>query len=68
MTETEQSTGDRPNGTGQAGAPPGFYGFVVFAILGAINWIARWYRPDGASEWSSVGDQFADVFLQGLVT
>jgi AcrR family transcriptional regulator len=40
---------------------------AVFAILGAINWIARWYSPEGGAEVSTLGNQFADFLLQGLV-
>lgn len=40
---------------------------AVFAILGAINWIARWYRPEGTVRAPELGDQFADHLLGGLV-
>ena len=39
---------------------------AVFAILGAINWIARWYRPDGAVRAPELGEQFADYLVGGL--
>jgi len=39
---------------------------AVFAILGAVNWIARWYRPDGRMTGSELGEQFADYLLGGL--
>ena len=39
---------------------------AVFAILGAINWIARWYRPDGALHADELGTEFADHLLGGL--
>ncbi len=39
---------------------------AVFAILGAINWIARWYRPDGAVKAPQLGEQFADYLVGGL--
>jgi AcrR family transcriptional regulator len=39
---------------------------AVFAILGAINWIARWYRPDGALRPEEIGADFADQLLRGL--
>jgi hypothetical protein len=38
----------------------------VFAILGAINWIARWYRPDGSLHATELGGQFAEHLLGGL--
>lgn len=40
---------------------------AVFAILGAINWIARWYRPEGALHATELGDQYADHLVRGLV-
>jgi AcrR family transcriptional regulator len=40
---------------------------AVFAILGAINWIARWYRPEGSVGARELGEQFADHLLGGLV-
>lgn len=39
---------------------------AVFAILGAINWIAHWYRPEGAAHAPELGSQFADYLLGGL--
>lgn len=39
---------------------------AVFAILGAINWIARWYRPDGGMQAPELGTQFADHLIHGL--
>jgi TetR/AcrR family transcriptional regulator len=39
---------------------------AVFAILGAINWIARWYRPEGSLHAPELGAQFAEHLLGGL--
>jgi AcrR family transcriptional regulator len=39
---------------------------AVFAILGAINWIARWYSPEGSLHAPELGGQFADHLLGGL--
>jgi hypothetical protein len=39
---------------------------AVFAILGSINWIARWYRPEGAIHAPELGAQFADHLVGGL--
>lgn len=41
---------------------------AVFAILGAINWVSRWFRPDGEVSGPELGDRFADYFLKGLCT
>ncbi len=40
---------------------------ATFAILGAINWVARWYRPEGALASDEIGAQFADQLVGGLV-
>lgn len=39
---------------------------AVFAILGAINWIARWYRPEGELKAGAIGETFADHLMSGL--
>jgi AcrR family transcriptional regulator len=40
---------------------------TVFAMLGAVNWIARWYRPDGRLRPAELGEQFADYLVGGLM-
>lgn len=40
---------------------------VVFAMLGSINWIARWYRPEGRVHAPELGSEFADYLLRGLM-
>ena len=37
-----------------------------FALLGAINWLARWYRPGGALQVDDIGGFFADFILAGM--
>ncbi|HEY0304693.1 MAG TPA: TetR/AcrR family transcriptional regulator [Longimicrobiales bacterium] len=39
---------------------------VVFAMLGSINWIARWYQPTGRMKGEALGQQFADYLIAGL--
>jgi AcrR family transcriptional regulator len=39
---------------------------MSFAILGAVNWIPRWYNPDGAASSDEIADTFADYLLAGL--
>ena len=39
---------------------------AVFAILGAINWIARWYSPQGSVRPPELGAQFSDTLVGGL--
>lgn len=40
---------------------------ATFAILGAINWLARWYRAGGGASADEVGEAFADLYLAGLL-
>ena len=40
---------------------------AAFTILGALNGIARWYRPGGSLDARQLGDQFASQLLDGLV-
>jgi AcrR family transcriptional regulator len=40
---------------------------VVFAILGSVNWIARWYKPGGPMNAAALGEQFADYLVGGLI-
>jgi AcrR family transcriptional regulator len=37
-----------------------------FAILGAINWISKWYRADGAFKAADIGRMYSDLFVKGL--
>ena len=39
---------------------------AVFAILGSINWISRWYRPEGALQADELGREFAEHLVGGL--
>jgi TetR/AcrR family transcriptional regulator len=39
---------------------------VTRALLGALNWTARWYRPDGPEPPAVVADTFADYLVGGL--
>lgn len=40
---------------------------AVFAILGAINWVARWYSPLGSIRPQILGAHFADHLVRGLL-
>jgi|ERR1041384_3960207 AcrR family transcriptional regulator len=40
---------------------------VAFAILGAINWTARWYRPDGSQSPTEIATKFSNYLVRGLV-
>ena len=37
------------------------------ALLGSINWIARWYRPDGPSGAGEVAESYVNLFMGGLM-
>jgi len=39
---------------------------VARAILGALNWTSRWYRPDGAQSVAAIGDGLADYLVRGV--
>jgi AcrR family transcriptional regulator len=39
---------------------------LSFAILGAVNWIPRWYNPQGPSSSDEIADKFADYLIAGL--
>lgn len=40
---------------------------ATFAMLGAINWMPKWYRPDGAWSAQQVAEKFAAWFLQSVL-
>ena len=40
---------------------------TTFAILGASNWITRWYDPSGPLSSDRIADAFADYLLAGLL-
>jgi TetR/AcrR family transcriptional regulator len=39
---------------------------VTRAMLGAVNWTARWYRPDGRQTVEQIADALADYLVKGL--
>lgn len=39
---------------------------ATLAMLGAINWIARWYRAGGSLNPEELGSHFADYLIGGL--
>jgi AcrR family transcriptional regulator len=40
---------------------------VTRAMLGAVNWSARWYRPEGAKSPRAIADALADYLVKGLL-
>jgi len=39
---------------------------LTFAILGAMNWIPRWFDPKGSASSQEIADRFADYLIAGL--
>jgi AcrR family transcriptional regulator len=39
---------------------------LSFAILGAVNWIPRWYNPTGSASSDEIARQFCDYLIGGL--
>ena len=40
---------------------------IAFAIMGAVNWIAKWFDPAGPATSEQIGDAFADYLVGGLL-
>ncbi|HET7742970.1 MAG TPA: TetR/AcrR family transcriptional regulator [Mycobacterium sp.] len=40
---------------------------VTYAILGAVNWMHRWYRPGGELTGAEIGKAMSDILLRGIV-
>ncbi len=40
---------------------------AVKGILGMLNWLVIWYRPDGRQSPAQIADCFADLVLHGLL-
>jgi len=39
---------------------------LAFALFGAVNWIPRWYNPNGPATSQEIADRFADFLIAGL--
>lgn len=55
----------------QAGVDAGAFGTVdaklmSFAVLGAVNWIPRWYSPNGPRTSQEIAEEFAAFIIRGL--
>ena len=40
---------------------------AAFALLGMINWIYQWYRPEGSLTGPEIVRQYTDIFFKGAV-
>ena len=38
---------------------------AAFALLGMINWIYQWYRPEGTLEQEAIAEQYTQIFFRG---
>lgn len=45
---------------------PGDPKMVAFAVMGAVNWITKWYDPAGPQTSEEIGRAFADYLVGGL--
>jgi TetR/AcrR family transcriptional regulator len=46
---------------------PGDPKLLTFAILGAVNWITRWFDPKGPARSEEIAQAFAEYLLAGLL-
>ena len=40
---------------------------VALAVLGAANWVYRWYRPGGTRTPEQIADAYADLLVDGML-
>jgi AcrR family transcriptional regulator len=40
---------------------------AVFFFMGAVNWLTRWYRPDGDLSGEFIAEQFSDMFVNAIL-
>lgn len=40
---------------------------ATLAILGAVNWTVKWFRPDGGKSAREIGRELADLLVRGLL-
>jgi TetR/AcrR family transcriptional regulator, cholesterol catabolism regulator len=40
---------------------------AVRALMGTLNWTLTWYRPEGDKAIEKIADEYADLFLNGLL-
>jgi AcrR family transcriptional regulator len=56
IAEVQRERGSKGTVTARAAA---------FALLGMINWIYQWYRPEGSLQEESLVQQYTEIFFQG---
>jgi AcrR family transcriptional regulator len=45
---------------------PGNPKMIAFAMMGAVNWISKWFDPAGPASSEEIGQYFADYLVDGL--
>jgi AcrR family transcriptional regulator len=40
---------------------------ATLGLIGALNWLTHWYRPEGPLRADEIAEQFCDLFLGGLI-
>lgn len=45
---------------------PGDASLLTRAMLGAVNWTARWYRPEGPQPVAEIADGLSEYLVRGL--
>ena len=40
---------------------------AAFSIIAAVNWLSRWYQPDGALTANEIAQQITDIALNGVL-
>jgi AcrR family transcriptional regulator len=58
ITEVQEQSGTQP-----LIAPP----LATFILLGIVNWLYQWYRPDGPIKLDELAETYADFFFRGLL-
>jgi hypothetical protein len=38
---------------------------AAFALLGMINWIYQWYKPQGTLQDEQLANQYTEIFFSG---
>ena len=46
---------------------PGDPKLIEFAMMGAVNWIPKWFDPEGPQTSDAIGEAFTDYLVGGLL-